>query len=66
VDVVERLGGAIRPAGVAEVAVESVYNAMKRGFFVNAAACVPIARALEPSVPAAQMALVAKLAGLPD
>jgi len=62
-NVVHVLKGTVPTAAVAGVAVNTVVRAMAAGRFASARPCVLLARALHPDDEAAQMRLVAKLAG---
>jgi hypothetical protein len=63
-EVIDRLGGISMCAATARVSVETIHQARRRGFFLDAQACVRLARALAPGDPVAQLASVERLAGL--
>jgi len=63
-EVIERLGGIPMTAGMAGVSVETLYEARRRGYFLDAQGCIRLARALAPGDPVAQLAWVERLAGL--
>jgi hypothetical protein len=65
-EVVDKLGGVVQAAAVARVAPETIYRSQQHGKVVNAAAVIRLVRAVVPGDAAGQMALAAKLAGLPD
>jgi hypothetical protein len=63
-EVIDHLGGIPRCARTAGISVETLYEARLRGYFLDAQACLRLARALAPGDPVAQLAWVERLAGL--